>query len=91
MSKLTLLLAWVAPLWFIQTPWAWIRHVKAESLLNRKWQVKFGNHHYSVSPSLRTSLCAALRKVRHDRPAKTQPPKIRPRNRRPDAEGGVNL
>ncbi len=69
--RLRLLAAWIAPLWFLQTPWAWQRVAKAESLLNRKWQVRFGRHHYSRSPSLRTALVAALKKL--DKPTRAAP------------------
>ena len=76
MSKLTLLLAWVAPLWYLRRASRLPRHVRADlSPFTLTWAVAFGRHQFSTSPSLRTALVAALRKLKQDRPAKTQPPK----------------
>jgi hypothetical protein len=66
MNRLTLLLAWLAPLWFIVREWKngtrkMRLHHKAGS---GQWSVAFGKHHYSTAPSLRTALVAALRKVK---------------------------
>ena len=78
MSKLTLLLAWVAPLWTVEylgpiVQFSW-KHIGPD--YKPEWAVRFEPHHFSKSPSLRVALCAALRKLGQDRPAKTQPTKI---------------
>lgn len=74
MSKLTLLLAWLAPLWFLQTPLAHKLGFIVHRYSSGWWHVRCGNHHFSTSPSLRTALLAALRKLGQSRPAKSQPP-----------------
>lgn len=66
MNRLTLLLAWIAPLWFMhrishKTPMFLRAHL---SPFDFQWHVAFRNHHFSKSYSLRRALVAALRKVK---------------------------
>lgn len=97
-SRLTLLLAWLAPLWKRAYLWFFIKCMMPifclicpvdfiDSLWQKRvfiaarfskgnWHIRVAKHHYSKSPSLRTALVAALRKVRPEPPAKPQPPKI---------------
>ena len=72
MNRLTLLLAWLAPLWFIGHFIEQCNYYKLciqFDSFKGKWCVRVGRHHYSRSSSLRRALFLALRKVDPSQPA----------------------
>ena len=64
MNRLTLLLAWLAPMITVELLARRGHNLKLNRLRGGWWAVRVAPHRFSYAPSLRTALVAALRKVK---------------------------